>query len=525
MEVNEMDNEKNIPVGENTENLNRFLNFSKKLLDGVSVTNQDFFTSNGYSMTSRVKKNTTYSKEDAAQIIQEGDSDALKSLSESFFYSSGFYRRLIMYYSTILYYIPLLIPHMVKDKKKITDKKYSEKYFEALEMINALSFEQLCRHFATKVLVEGAYYGMIKEVDGEFSIQDLPFDYCRSRLKSFTGVDIVEFDVTWFDQITDEALKMETLKTFPKEVRRGYLRYSKGTEKSSWVRIPADQGIHFTLVEERPFFSSVIPSIIHFSNYIDMEEQKDLQQLHVLLSQELDHTSDGELIFEPEEAIEFHKGLTEITKKNEFLDGITTYGKLKAVRILDDDAASTDNLEKVSKILYTESGVSKQIFSADGNNSLERSIQNDIAMMMSLACKFSIWLQNLINSKISDKFITFGVEILPVGQYNVKDYQSQALNAAQYGYSFIIPSIAMGLEQNQLFDIKTVETKLLKMDKLLVPLQSSHTASGKAQNNSSSSSKLTEEEQKQAEKEGASKAEEDRSEKTIQNRETSGGED
>ena len=81
------------------------------------------------------------------------------------------------------------------------------------------------------------------------------------------------------------------------------------------------------------------------------------------------------------------------------------------------------------------------------------------------------------------------------------------------------------IEQNQLFDIKTVETKLLKMDKLLVPLQSSHTASGKAQNNSSSSSKLTEEEQKQAEKEGASKAEEDRSEKTIQNRETSGGED
>jgi hypothetical protein len=525
MEVNKMDNEKNISAGENKEGLHRFVNFANKLIGNVSVTNQDFFTDSGFSMSSRTKKTIQYTKDEAAEIIRAGDSDSLKELSESFFYSSGFYRRLIMYYSTILYYIPLLIPHMVKDKKKITDKKYSEKYFEALELINSLNFEQLCRHFTQKVLVEGAYYGMIKEVDGEYSIQDLPFDYCRSRLKSFTGVDIVEFDVTWFDQISDDRLKLETLKTFPKEVRRWYLKYTKGTEKSSWVRLPMDKGIHFTLVEERPFFSSVIPSIIHFSDYIDMEEQKDLQQLHVLLAQELDHTSTGELIFEPEEAVEFHKGLTAITKKNEFLDGITTYGKLKAVRILDDDAASTDNLEKVSKVLYTESGVSKQIFSADGNNSLERSIQNDIALMMALATKFSIWLKNFINSIIADKYITFGVEILPVGQYNVKDYQAQALNAAQYGYSFIIPSIAMGLEQNQLFDIKSVETKVLKMHELLVPLQSSHTMSDKNKSNSSTSSKLTEEEQKQAEKEGASKAEEDRSEKTIQNRETSGGED
>lgn len=509
---------------EENKNINRFVNFSTKMLDGITVTKQDFFTSSSFGMGKREKKTTIYSKEDAEKIISSSDSDSLRDLSESFFYSSGFYRRLVMYYATILYYIPLLIPHMVKNKKKITDKKYSEKYFEGLELINSLNFEQLCRHFAQKVLVEGAYYGMVKEVEGEYCIQDLPFNYCRSRLKSFTGVDIVEFDVTWFDRISDERLKLETLKTFPKEVRKWYVRYSKGKEKTSWVRIPETQGIHFALVEERPFFSSVIPSIIHFSNYVDMEEQKDLQQLHVLLAQELEHTANGDLIFEPEEAVEFHKGLTNITQKNEFLDGITTYGKLKAVRILEDDAASTDNLEKISRILYTESGVSKQIFSAENSSSLERSIQNDIALIMTLADQFSIWLKNFINAKLGDNNIKFGVEILPVGQYNVKDYQAQALNAAQYGYSFIIPSIAMGLEQNQLFDIKNVETKVFKMQELLIPLQSSYTMSSKDSGTSSSSSKLTEEEQKQAEKDGASVAEEERSEKTLQNRESLGGE-
>lgn len=500
---------------------NRFAGFAAKLVEGVSVTNQDFFTTGMQSMGARARAITPRTREEAEEIIRSGKPDQLRELSQSFFYSSGFYRRLLTHYATILYYTPLLIPHMTGNKKKITEKKYEAKYFESLEFINSLNFEQLCRHFALSVLVDGAYYGMVKEVDGKCCIQDLPYDYCRSRMKSFSGVDIVEFDVTWFDNIRDDKLKKETLATFPKEIRSGYLKYLKGSLPSSWVRIPSEMGIHFSLYEERPYFSPVIPSIINFNEYVEIEKAKDLQQLHTLVVQEIGHTSNGDLIFEPEEAVELHKGLTEITKKNEHLDGITSYGQIKTHRLLDDDSAVKNNLEKISSILYAESGSSQQLFAADGNVSLERSIQNDIALMMFLANNFSIWLKNLINSKFADNNITFGVEILPVGQYNVKDYQSQALNAAQYGYSFMIPSLAMGLEQNQLLDLKNVEIQLLKMDEVLMPLQSSHTASGKE--GQGSSSKLTEAEQEQREKEGNQKSEEERSEKTIQNRESSVG--
>ena len=503
----------------------RFAAFAQAMVKDVSITNQDFFSSGSLTMGSRAKSITPKTKEEAEEIIHSGDPEQLKDLSQSFFYSSGFYRRLLTHYATILYYTPLLIPHMVGNKKKITEKKYQEKYFEALELINSLNFEQLCRHFALSVLVDGAYYGMVKEVEGQYCIQDLPYEYCRSRMKSFTGVDIVEFDVTWFDRIRDEAIRKETLQTFPKEVRKAYVSYISGKSSTSWVRLPVETGIHFCLYEERPYFSTVIPSVINFGDYVNLEKAKDAQQLKTLVVQEIDHTSDGELIFEPEEAVELHKGLTNITKDNPYLDGITSYGKITTHRLLEDDSAVKNNLEKINTILYAESGTSQQLFAADGNVSLERSIQNDIALMMYLANNFSIWLKNLINSIYSDKHITFGVEILPVGQYNVKDYQSQTLNAAQYGYSFMIPSLAMGLEQNQLLDLKTVETQLLKMDEVLKPLQSSHTASGKEGKGSSSesSSKLTEAEQEQKEKEGNQKPEEERSEKTIQNRNSSVG--
>lgn len=500
--------------------------FAKALVKDVSITNQDFFSSGNLSMGSRAKSIVPKTKEEAEEVIRSGDPEQLKELSQSFFYSSGFYRRLLTHYATILYYTPLLIPHMVGNKKKITEKKFQEKYFEALELINSLNFEQLCRHFALSVLVDGAYYGMIKEVDGQYCVQDLPYEYCRSRMKSFTGVDIVEFDVTWFDKIRDDEVKKETLNTFPKEVRKAYIDYLKGKSKSSWVRLPVETGIHFCLYEERPYFSTVIPSVINFGDYVNLEKAKDAQQLKTLVVQEIGHTSDGELIFEPEEAVELHKGLTNITKDNPYLDGITSYGKVATHRLLDDDSAVKNNLEKINTVLYAESGTSQQLFMASGNTSVERSIQNDIALMMYLANSFSIWLKNLINFIFSDKHITFGVEILPVGQYNVKDYQAQALNAAQYGYSFMIPSLAMGLEQNQLLDLKKVEMEVLKMHDVLLPLRSSYTETNEDKGGSEeekNGSKKTELEQEQAEKEGSLKPEEERSEKTLQNRESSVG--
>lgn len=500
---------------------NRFSNFSKKMLDGVSVTNDDYFVGSSLGGSQRARALREYTKESAEQTIKQGNPDELRELSQFYFYSSGFYRRVCTYYATLLYYTPIVIPHMVGRKKKITDKKCSERYYSALDLIEDLNFEQLCKHFALVTLREGAYYGMVKESEGKILIQDLPYEFCRSRMKSYTGIDIVEFNVSWFDKIQDEKLKIETLKNFPKEIRKAYLQKSSGQE--NWVRLPIETGIHFTLYEDRPFFSTIIPSIINVDDYVSLEKDKDSQNLHSLLIQEIPHTANGDLVFEPEEAVEFHKGLTSITKKNKYLDAITSYGKVDVKRILDDDTASKDNLEKVTKLMYAESGVSRQIFSAEGNASVERSIQNDIALMMTLANDFAIWLRSFINLKFSDKNINFSVKILPVGQYNVKDYLTQSLSAAQYGYSSLVPAIAMGFEQKQILDLKDLENDLLMMEDKLIPLRSSHTENG---DENAKTGKKTLAEVEEAEKKGASKSEEERSEKTLKNRESSvGGEE
>lgn len=507
-----------VTAEEKLEIVNRFSNLKGELTD-VSVTDDSFFTASGFSSGRSNKKVTNYSKEEALEILESGSDIQLRQLSESFYYSSGFYRRLLTYYATILYYTPVVIPRMIGRKKKITDKKYGEKHFQALDFVNDLNFEQLCRHFALSTLKYGAYYGMLKETGGNFVVQDLPYSHCRSRLKSYTGVDIVEFNVEWFDTIKDADLRKETLNNFPKEIKKAYL--SKG-KKGKWVRLPVEQGIHFTLYEDKPFFSTVIPAIIDSQAYIELEKVKDGQQMRSVAIQEIDHTSNGDLVLEPEESVELHKGLTKITQNNPYLDGITTYGKIKIERVLDDETAQKDNVEKMSKIMYSESGTSKQIFSAEGNVSLERSIQNDISTIFPLAEQFAIWLKCCLNHHFADNNMNFSVKIFPVGQYNFKDYSTQVLSMAQYGYSAIIPAMALGLRQDELLDLKELENNIYKLSDVLIPLHSSYTET-QEEETQRNGAKNTEAEVKKAQKDGASKAEENRSEKTIKNRESSVG--
>ena len=55
------------------------------------------------------------------------------------------------------------------------------------------------------------------------------------------------------------------------------------------------------------------------------------------------------------------------------------------------------------------------------------------------------------------------------------------LKGAQYGFSKLAPQIAMGVRQRFIESLVYFENDVLDLDTKLVPLQSSHTMSGKAE--------------------------------------------
>ena len=275
-------------------------------------------------------------------------------------------------------------------------------------------------------------------------------------------------------------------------------------------------GIHFCLYEERPFMLNVFPAIIDFDEYRELEKDKDKQELKKILVQEMPITSDGELVFDPEEVQEMHRGVVGMLKKNKDIDVLTSFGDVSLEDMQDARSVITNNLEKIEKTIYSEAGVSKQVFAADGNLSLEKSIQNDMALMMYLAGSYSIWLSYVLNQHFGDNKINFTAKILPVSYYNNDEYISKTLDMAQYGYSFLVPSVALGLNQSEITDIKRLEIELLKLDVELIPLQSSHT-----QSDGGSSNK--DEESATGEKPNNEKDQDKKSDRTLENEQSKDG--
>ena len=80
---------------------NRITTF-KRMNDEIVAANASAYK---YPMPyGHARQHTIYTKEETQQIIQTGDAMELQQLSISFFYTSGFYKKMLLYYATLLTY-------------------------------------------------------------------------------------------------------------------------------------------------------------------------------------------------------------------------------------------------------------------------------------------------------------------------------------------------------------------------------------------------------------------------------------
>lgn len=424
---------------------------------------------------SRNRSHTEFSKERIHDIVVNGNSIEQAQLSRYFFDVSGLYKRIVVHYATFLTYSWLMIPHMRKYEDKIKDKKFKKIYFDAAEFCSTFGIERQCGKFALKVLIDGGYYGIIHDNGTSVAIQNLPFEFCRSRFKNQQDVNIVEFDMRFFDTIRDEELRKNILKTYPAVVQKGYRAFKNG--KDPWIFLPAEIGFYFCFFAERPFFLDLIPLIDDLEDYKQIDKDRNLQALKRIITQEMPH--DGmQLVFEPEEAAEMHAGLIDMLADNPDVDAITSFGK---VGLLDLSGTADDRteVEDAQQLIYDSAGVSKELFSATTEAGINYSLNNDLSMMMVLGEQFAHFFTALLNNKFGNRKMSFLFKILPVSNYNKDDFVSKAKDLAAFGYPFLTPVSGYGLDQTCLADLKNLEIDVLQLDEVLKPLQSAYTQSGK----------------------------------------------
>ena len=458
-------------IGNN--NIERLSSF-KKANTGMIAINTDRYTS--YLDGSRTKIRYNYTLKEVERIVSEGSLKEQQQLSRYYFMKDGLYKRLVIYYATLLKYTGVLIPNPGFGKN-LSTSHIKKRYFNALNFLENADLVNKFNYIAQKVFVDGCYYGIIQAADKDrLVIIDLPVSYCRSRFKDLDGNDIIEVDLNYFTTILDENIREQTLKAYPKIIRDAYNKFRK-SGSYSWFMIPSDMSVCFSLFDGQPLFISTIPAIMRYDDAVETEAERDAEEIRKIIVQKIPHLTDGALLFEPDEAQVMHDGAVGMMKGNKNISVLTTYADVDAVVSKTSSDAVTNTLEKSLQNVYSKGSVSGQLFAPTGSQALSTSITNDMSLMMILGNKYSKFISFIINTLFANSNVNFKYTILPVSWYNESQYITDTLKMATSGYSFLLPSIAAGLSQKDLMNIKNLENTVLQLKNILIPLDSSYTQS------------------------------------------------
>ena len=135
-------------------------------------------------------------------------------------------------------------------------------------------------------------------------VQDLPIEYCRTRLKDFNDLPILEFNITYFIvKYDDERIREAAILNFPEVIQKAWKDYKAKKLKDEWVMVPASAGgVTFCFAEDStPLLIASIPELAKLKDAVGREEKRDENELYKLLIQRMPIDSDGHLVFELDE--------------------------------------------------------------------------------------------------------------------------------------------------------------------------------------------------------------------------------
>lgn len=450
-----------------------------KVTKDMIATSANSFNNKWERKYSNYKSPKYADRNEVVKVIESGSSKEQQILSRTFFGRDGFYTRIIIFYATLLRYAGLLIPN-ASYGQKLSSENNKKKYYKAINYIDKMKLPAFFIHCSIKVLVDGCYYGIIqKETKEVFSVIDLPWEYCRTDYKDPYGNDIIEFNLRYFDTITDEDNRNALLKTYPKIIEREYRKLQRNKRKDSWMFLPTDISICFPYLDNgRPFFLNILPATIDYDDVVGVEKEGQLEEIKKIIVQKVPHLTTGELLFEPQEAEVMHKGAAQMLSGNKNVSVLTSYCDVDAIVSRTVEAANNNYIDKMITNIFNKVGTSRELFASTSNLALEYSIKNSIMMMMPLVHKYSLFVTNIINRNFGNGSLSFKYEILPVSIYTEKGFIENSFKLAQSGYSLLLPAIGMGLSQSDIMNLKDLENDVLKINDKFKPLESSYTQSG-----------------------------------------------
>ena len=485
--------------------------------------------------------------------INNGNIDAMREISNFFYKTSGIYNRMCRYMAYIYRYdwmiTPVVnrglsvVPKADKDLTEANKNKALEDFFKILKTFDEFNVKKFCGDVALKVIRNGCYYGyLIPTTNGKISVQELPPRYCRARF-CINEQPVVQFNMSFFDDfyLTVEQ-RTKVLNLFPDEFKKGYRAYKQGKlngrdfpgDTSGWYTLDPNSTIKFNINgDDYPLFIAAIPTLIDLDIARDLDQKRMAQKLLRIIIQKMPLDKNGDSIFDIDEAKELHNNAVKMLKKSIGTDVLTTFADVDVADMSDkSNTTQSDDVNRVKMSVFDEFGTSVNNFNSTSNAALKYSDLNDASNMYNLLQQFEGFLNRLLKPyNTNSKRVYYTAQILETTNSNYQDMAKLYREQTQIGFSKMLPQIALGQSESSILATAYWENEILNLIEVFVPPISSATMNadtlqaltGKsADNNAAAAGQSSGSSQIQSDSKAGrpEKADEDKSDKTIANRES-----
>ncbi|MBO7716977.1 MAG: hypothetical protein J6S85_25650 [Methanobrevibacter sp.] len=95
-----------------------------------------------------------------------------------------------------------------------------------------------------------------------------------------------------------------------------------------------------------------------YDDAVDINRERDLEEIRKIIVQKIPHLNDGTLVFEPPEAEVMHDGAVQMMRGNKNISVLTTYADVDAIVSKAASEATTNSLEKSLQNVYSKASTS-----------------------------------------------------------------------------------------------------------------------------------------------------------------------
>lgn len=440
------------------------------------------------SMDQAISQFANMSNDRIVDVVHGTDKEQIRELSKYFAQTNGLYARAVRYLSDIYKFDFMVYPNLDLNAEldEATNDKILKKFNDVLEHFDNSAIQLMARKWAAQVCLEGVYYGYIcDDINDKLVIQDLPTNYCRSRFLH-RGMPLIEFNVKYFEKVTtDENFRNRLLDLFPKEFKDGYLAYKKGKleaetqgDEAGWIVLDVKRAFKFNFYDtDLPPFLYAIPALLELDEVQDLEKEKLLQQIQKILIQKFELDKNGQIPFTMKELQRLNQNAIDMVGDAVGVSVLSTVADVSLEDMSNDGQESLDSVQTAENTVYNNFGISDNLFNTDGNLALEKSITVDESYVKPLLLQFEQFLNNYIEWKFSKKELKFRLKMLTTTIFNYQTMSDKYKDLTKIGFSRFLPMVALGHTQKEVTSMAKLEQQIMELDNWMLPPFSSNTMS------------------------------------------------